>query len=103
MDQNVDDALVSGYEHIIGRLTLPDADDRHVLAAAIHGGAGIIVTVNPRDFLADMLTARNIEAQHPDTSYSSFRRSTSRVSRLRFYARLPTNVRRSSGTRLRSR
>ncbi len=67
MDQNVDDALVGGYEHIIGRLTLPDANDRHVLAAAIHGGAGVIVTVNLRDFPADMLTAHGIEAQHPDT------------------------------------
>jgi hypothetical protein len=37
MDENVDEALVSGYEHLIGELTLPDPKDHHVLAAAIHG------------------------------------------------------------------
>jgi hypothetical protein len=31
MDENVDDALVTGYEHLIGKLTLPDPDDRHCL------------------------------------------------------------------------
>jgi predicted nucleic acid-binding protein len=50
MDENVDEALVGGYEHLIGALTLPDPKDRHVLAAAIHSGAGVIVTVNLRDF-----------------------------------------------------
>lgn len=29
-------ALVTGYETMIDRLELPDPDDRHVLAAAIH-------------------------------------------------------------------
>jgi hypothetical protein len=37
MDENVDEALFSGYEHLIGELTLPDPKDHHVLAAAIHG------------------------------------------------------------------
>jgi predicted nucleic acid-binding protein len=67
MDENINDALVSGYEHIIDQLTLPDPNDRHVLAAAIHGGANIIVTVNLRDFPADMLATRGITALHPDT------------------------------------
>jgi hypothetical protein len=67
MNEHVDDALVSGYEHIIDQLTLPDADDRHVLAAAIHGGAGVIVTVNLRDFPADVLATHGVEALHPDT------------------------------------
>jgi predicted nucleic acid-binding protein len=67
MDENINDALVSGYEHIVDQLTLPDADDRHVLAAAIHGGANIIVTVNLRDFPADTLAIHGITALHPDT------------------------------------
>ena len=67
MDQNIDEALVSGYEHLIDRITLPDPKDRHVLAAAIHGGASIIVTVNLRDFPPEVLATYGIEAQHPDT------------------------------------
>jgi predicted nucleic acid-binding protein len=69
MDQNIDDALASGYEHIIDQLTLPDlpdADDRHVLAAAIVAGADVIVTVNLRDFPADTLAPHGVEALHPD-------------------------------------
>jgi hypothetical protein len=66
MDENVDDALVSGYEQVVDQLTLPDPDDRHVLAAAIHGRANVIVTVNLRDFPADLLAAYGIEAWHPD-------------------------------------
>jgi predicted nucleic acid-binding protein len=66
MDENVDEALVTGYEHLIDALTLPDPKDRHVLAAAIHGGAGVIVTVNLRDFPTKVLATYGIEAQHPD-------------------------------------
>jgi hypothetical protein len=35
MDRAVPDALVTGHEELVAGLTLPDADDRHVLAAAI--------------------------------------------------------------------
>jgi len=38
MDEQIDDANVSDYEHLIDTITLPDVDDRHVLAAAIHCG-----------------------------------------------------------------
>ena len=66
MDEKIDNANVSGYEHLIETITLPDADDRHVLAAAIHCGAGVIVTANLRDFPNDVLSFHGIEAQHPD-------------------------------------
>jgi predicted nucleic acid-binding protein len=46
MEAAVPDALVSGFESLAEKLTLPDADDRHVLAAAIRSGAQVIVTAN---------------------------------------------------------
>lgn len=49
MDKHAEDALVTGYEDLIPGLQLPDADDRHVLAAAIRGRADVIVTMNLRD------------------------------------------------------
>lgn len=66
MESYVEDATVSGYEPLIGGLTLPDPDDRHVLAAAIHGGANVIVTSNQRDFPAAVLAPYNIAAISPD-------------------------------------
>lgn len=66
MNEAVRDCLVTGYEDLIDSLTLPDADDRHVLAAAIRGGAEIIVTFNLADFPRDTLTGFDIVAQHPD-------------------------------------
>jgi hypothetical protein len=66
MDANVRDCLVTGYECLIPALVLPDPDDAHVLAAAVHGGANIIVTFNLKDFPAAILAPHGIEAQHPD-------------------------------------
>jgi len=66
MDRHVPDCLVTGYESLIPTLTLPDADDRHVLAAAIRGRAELIVTFNLVDFPAAALGPHNIEAIHPD-------------------------------------
>jgi len=66
MDKHVPDCLVTGYEALIPTLTLPDPDDCHVLAAAIHGGAGFIVTFNLSDFPAEILEPLDIEAVHPD-------------------------------------
>ena len=66
MNAHVRDCLVEGYEAIIPQLTLPDANDRHVLAAAIHAGVSTIVTANLADFPATVLSKYGIEAQHPD-------------------------------------
>ena len=41
MNDNVRDALISGFDHLIGAIQLPDPDDRHVLATAIHGGGDL--------------------------------------------------------------
>ena len=66
MDAHLPDARVEGHEFLIDSLSLPDPDDRHVLAAAIHCGAEVIVTFNLRDFPAPVLAGFGIEAIHPD-------------------------------------
>ena len=66
MDQAIPDARVAGYESLIAGLHLQDPDDRHVLAAAIHCRASVIVTFNLRDFPAASLAPLRIEARHPD-------------------------------------
>ena len=66
MDEAIDDCLIEGYEHLIPSLTLPDKNDCHVLAAAIHGKAQVILTFNLRHFPNRVLTSFGITAQHPD-------------------------------------
>ena len=66
MDQALPDACVTGYEVLIEGLTLPDIDDRHVLAAAIRCNASVIVTFNQKDFPGEALGPFGIEAQHPE-------------------------------------
>lgn len=66
MNDAIRDVAVTGFERLIDELELPDPDDRHVLAAAIHAGAQVIVTRNLRDFPGDVLGRWGIEAQHPD-------------------------------------
>ena len=67
MAQAVPDSVVQGWQHIEPDLTgLPDADDRHVLAAAICGHADAIVTFNLADFPAAALAPFGVEALHPD-------------------------------------
>lgn len=61
----VPDCLVTGYESLIGGLTLADMDDRHVLAAAIKAGAQVIVTAD-RGFTPEVLEPWGIEAKSPD-------------------------------------
>lgn len=66
MDKHCHDCLVDNYEGLIGALTLPDPDDRHVLAAAIKCGADAIITANLKDFPAIELCKHGLEAIHPD-------------------------------------
>ena len=66
MDFHAVDALVSEFEPLVEELSLPDAGDRHVLAAAIHCGAQTIVTQNLKDFPPRALAPYDLKAQHPD-------------------------------------
>lgn len=65
------DCLVSGYEAVIPTLSLPDANDRHVLAAAIVAGAAVVVTFNLSDFPAATLETYGVEPLHPDVFLSA--------------------------------
>lgn len=66
MERAAPDSLVKGYTALLDSITLPDPDDRHVLAAAITGKADVIVTFNLMDFPKSVLSSYGIEAWHPD-------------------------------------
>jgi predicted nucleic acid-binding protein len=66
MNQVAPNCLVFGYEAHISTFTLPDLDDRHVLAAAIEAKAKWIVTFNLSDFPNAVLQRYNVQAVHPD-------------------------------------
>ena len=59
-------ATVVGYEDLVPTVSLPDPDDRHVVAAAITAGASVIVTWNLRDFPATALKKYGLRRQTPD-------------------------------------
>ena len=66
LEKAFEDAFIEGYHHRVDGLCLPDLGDRHVLAAAIEGGAKVIVTFNLRDFPADATRPYGVTAVHPD-------------------------------------
>jgi predicted nucleic acid-binding protein len=66
MEAAVPGAVVEEFEHRIPELTLPDPDDRHVLAAAIEAKADVIVTFNMKDFPRHVVDQLGIEVMSPD-------------------------------------
>lgn len=66
MNQAFEFAMVEGYEGLIETLTLPDPNDRHVLAAAITVNANQIVTNNLKHFPAGYLNTFGLVAKSAD-------------------------------------
>ena len=67
MEESFPESLVVDYEALIPAMR-NEANDRHVVAAAVKAGAQVIVTYNLRDF-ADL--PDGIEAQSPDDFLSA--------------------------------
>lgn len=63
MREAIPDCIVEGYEHLIVEAEISDRDDTHVVAAAMHVDAQLIITSDKA-----FATARihPIEAQNPD-------------------------------------
>lgn len=55
MEWAFDDASVVGWEPLEGSYGLPDPNDEHLVAAAVVGGAGVIVSDNIKDLPAKLL------------------------------------------------
>lgn len=66
MDDHAGDCLVTDYEGHMEGLSLPDVDDRHVLAAGIEAGADVICTWNLSDFPKKAVAAHGMDVLTPD-------------------------------------
>jgi len=60
------EAWISDYESLIPKMT-NDEKDRHVVAAAVHGGAAVILTLNLRHFRPEHLAMWGVRALHPQS------------------------------------
>jgi hypothetical protein len=60
------EASISGYESLIAKMT-NDEKDRRVAAAAVHGEAAIILTLNLRHFKPEHLVMWGVRALHPES------------------------------------
>lgn len=65
MERYFPDAMVTGYLDLVPTMTNHEKD-RHVLAAAVRGGAEVLVTFNGRDFPASSVLQFDLEVVHPD-------------------------------------
>ena len=89
MEQAFEDAMVDGFDHLLAVCgAMPDAKDRHVLAAAIKTRADVIVTDNLKHFPEHILATFGIEARSADafiadTAMLDIDRAASAVQRMR--------------------
>lgn len=66
MRRAFDDAEVDGWEGLEGTYSLPDPEDEHVVAAAVVGGAGAVITHNVKDFPVARMPAA-VQVLTPET------------------------------------
>ncbi|HEV7586973.1 MAG TPA: PIN domain-containing protein [Longimicrobium sp.] len=66
MEEAFPEARVQGYRAYERLFAGVDPKDRHVAAAALKGGATVIVTRNLRDFPPDALAPHGLSASDPD-------------------------------------
>lgn len=66
MEAALPGARIDGYHHHTDKVTLPDLDDRHVVAAALEARASRILTWNLRDFPVGILKRLGLVRQTPD-------------------------------------
>lgn len=64
LQEHFPEALTTGYEHLLPAVQ-NDPKDQHVLAAAVHRDAEVILTFNPKDFPEEALSPWDIESKHP--------------------------------------
>lgn len=60
------DSTIEHFEELIPGLSLPDEDDRHVLACAIKCKADLITTFNLKHFPSKIIEKFDIQIQNPD-------------------------------------
>ena len=70
MNSALPTATIRGYEEHIPSITLPDPDDRHVVAAGIAANASYVLTWNLRHFPANELKKFGLRAMNPDAFLS---------------------------------
>jgi hypothetical protein len=70
MDSALPTATIRGYERHIPGVTLPDPDDRHVVAAGIAANASHVLTWNLRHFPANELKKFGLRRMTPDAFLS---------------------------------
>lgn len=66
LQANYPEALVAVPQDVQALLWLPDADDIHVLAAAVSCGADAILTLNAKDFPRGILAREGLQRLDPD-------------------------------------
>ncbi|UNX55558.1 PIN domain-containing protein [Georgenia sp. TF02-10] len=81
MSQAFDDALVTDWEPLDGTYSLPDPHDEHVVAAAVVGGAEVIVTENVKHFPAAKLPASIHAVPARDFAYDTVRQHLTQACR----------------------